>query len=162
MSRFKPHGLLDRTFEVGIILKGLNGALEIVGGVLLLIVSPATINKMVAALTEGELSGDRRDFFASHLSALAGHLTGSSALFGAFYLLSHGVVKVVLVVAVLKDKIWAYPWMIAFLGAFITYQLYRMTFAPSIGLVALTVFDVFIIWLTYLEYRKHQIGHIAA
>jgi len=31
-----------------------------------------------------------------------------------------------------------------------------MTFAPSVGLVALTVFDVFVAWLTYREYRKQQ------
>jgi uncharacterized membrane protein len=34
MSRFKATDLLDRTFEVGIILKGLDGVLEVAGGVL--------------------------------------------------------------------------------------------------------------------------------
>jgi uncharacterized membrane protein len=35
--------LLDRGFEVGIILKGLDGVLEAIGGLLLVILSPATI-----------------------------------------------------------------------------------------------------------------------
>ena len=45
--------------------------------------------------------------------------------------------------------------MLAFLGAFILYQIYRMTFAPSVGLVALTLFDLFVAWLTFLEYQRH-------
>jgi uncharacterized membrane protein len=43
---FKPKAdLLDRTFEVSIILKGLDGVLEIAGGLLLLLVTPATIDR---------------------------------------------------------------------------------------------------------------------
>jgi hypothetical protein len=37
---FHPRDFLDWVFELGIVLKGLNGLLELMGGVLLLIVSP--------------------------------------------------------------------------------------------------------------------------
>ena len=75
-------------------------------------------------------------------------------LFGALYLLAHGLVKVILVAALLKNQLWAYPWTILFLGVFILYQVYRLSFQPSVGLAALTVFDAVIAWLTYREYRK--------
>jgi uncharacterized membrane protein len=153
---FKPHDLLDRTFAVGIVLKGLDGVLEVVGGLLLLFVSPAAINRIVTNLTRHELSDDPHDFIARHLLAAAHGLTGSAVLFGALYLLLHGAVKIVLVTALLLNKLWAYPWMIGFLIAFIVYQLYRMTFAPTVGLAALTVFDAFIVWLTWREYRKQR------
>src|ERR687888_794324 len=154
MSWLRPRDLLDRTFEVGIVLKGLDGVLEVVGGVLLLLVSPATINRLVTTITQLELSEDPHDYVATHLLRTAHGLTGSSVLFGALYLLSHGAAKVVLVAALLRNKLWAYPWMIAFLGAFIAYQLYRLIFRASVGLAALTVFDAFVAWLTYREYRK--------
>jgi uncharacterized membrane protein len=154
MRRFRPKGLLDQTFEVGIILKGLDGVLEVIGGLLLLVVSPATISRVVANLTQHELSEDPHDFLATHLLKTAHGLTGSAVLFGAVYLLSHGVVKIVLVVALLKNELWAYPWMLVFLGVFIVYQVYRLSVRPSIGLTALTVFDALIAWLTYREYRK--------
>ena len=48
------------------------------------------------------------------------------------------------------------PWMIAFLIVFIVYQIYRMTFAFSIGLLGLTIFDVVVVWLTYREYGKQR------
>ena len=49
MSWFRPRDLLDQTFEVGIILKGLDGMLEVIGGLLLLVVSPATIDRVVTS-----------------------------------------------------------------------------------------------------------------
>jgi uncharacterized membrane protein len=156
MNWFKRGDLLDRTFAVGIILKGLDGVLEVVGGLLLLVVSPATIDRITRALTQHELSEDPHDFLGTHLLHAAGSLTGSSVRFGAAYLISHGVVKIVLVAALLKNKLWAYPWMIAFLIGFIVYQIYRMTFAFSIGLLALTVFDLLVAWLTYREYGKQR------
>ena len=82
-------------------------------------------------------------------------MTGASARFGAAYLLLHGGVKIVLVGALLRNKLRTYPWMIAFLPAFIGYQAYRLTFAPSIGLAGLTVFDL-VTWLTWREYQKQR------
>jgi len=155
VSSIKQRDLLDRTFLIAIILKGLDGILEVVGGVLLFVLSPALIDQLVRTLTQHELSQDPHDFIATHVLHAAGRLTGSFT-FPAVYLLSHGVVKIVLVGALLRNKLWAYPWMIVFLIAFIVYQLYRMTFAPSIGLVALTVFDVFVVWLTWREYRRQR------
>ena len=154
MPWFRPRDLLDQTFEVGIILKGLDGVLEVIGGLLLLVVSPATIDRVVTSLTQHELSEDPHDFLASHLLRTAHGLTGSAVLFGAVYLLAHGLVKVVLVAALLKNQLWAYPWTIAFLGVFIVYQVYRLSLKASVGLAALTIFDTVIAWLTYREYRK--------
>jgi uncharacterized membrane protein len=156
MGWFRSKDLLDRTFEIGIILKGLDGLLEVIGGVLLLIVSPAAINRIVVALTQHELSEDPHDFVATHLLRVSHGLTGSAVGFAAAYLLLHGIVKVVLVLALLRNKTWAYPWTIAFLLAFIGYQLYRIVLDPTLGLSALTVFDAVIVWLTWREYRRQH------
>jgi uncharacterized membrane protein len=153
---FKPQNWLDRVFEVGIIGKGLNGAAELIGGLLLLVLSPSRIHHLVASLTQGELSEDPHDFVATHLLHTASGLTGHAVLFGAVYLLAHGLVKVVLVIALLLNKLWAYPWMIVVLLLFIGYQTYRIAFAPSAGLIALTVFDLAIVALTWREYRQQR------
>lgn len=154
---FKPQNWLDRVFEVGIIGKGLNGAAELIGGVLLLLLKPDRIHHVVVALTQGELSEDPGDFVATHLLHTASGLTGSAVLFGALYLLAHGVVKVALVIALLLNKIWAYPWMIGVLLVFIGYQLYRIAFSPTAGLIALTVIDVVIVALTCREYGQQRL-----
>ncbi|MFF2028747.1 DUF2127 domain-containing protein [Arthrobacter sp. NPDC058192] len=149
-------GTLDRTFRVILILKGLDGILELVGGILLLVVSPQQIGAMARALTQHELSEDPHDLVANALVQATGHLSGSASLFGAVYLLLHGLVKVVLVWAVLQDKLWAYPWMIGFLLVFIVYQSYKILVSFSWGMVLLTAFDAFIVWLTWREYRRHK------
>ena len=131
-----------------------------IGGLLLLVLTPATINSVVVTLTEHELSQDPHDFIATHALHYARGLDRGTVVFAALYLLSHGIVKVVLVTALLRNQVWAYPWMLAFLGIFIVYQLYRITFAASVGLVALTIFDVFVAWLTYREYQRHRRGHV--
>jgi uncharacterized membrane protein len=154
MGWFAPRDLLDRTFEVGIILKGLDGVLELVGGFLLLAVSPSMINRAAAALTQHELSEDPHDLIATRIVRFSHGLTGSAVAFAAAYLLLHGVVKVVLVTALLRNNLWAYPWLIVFLLLFIAYQMYRIALHPTPGLIALTVFDAFMVWLSWREYRR--------
>ena len=154
VSRFKPGDPLDRLFEIGVIFKGLDGILETVGGLLLLTVTPATINNLAARVTQHELSEDPNDLIASHVLRYAHGLSGSAVTLAAAYLLLHGITKIVLVAALLRNQIWAYPWMIGFLLVFMGYQLYRLVLSPTFGLSALTVFDAFIVWLTWRERRK--------
>ncbi len=156
MKAFRRGDLLDRAFLV--VLEGLDGVLELLGGVLLLIVTPAAINSVARAITEHELSEDPHDFLVTHLPHYTGSLSGAAVHFGAVYLLLHGAVKVALVAAVLKNYLWAYPVLIVFLLLFIAYQLYRLAFAPSVGLVALPVFDLAMTCLTWREYRR-QLNH---
>jgi uncharacterized membrane protein len=148
---------LDKTFKIGLVLKGLDGILEIAGGILLLLLSPHAIDHLARALTAHELSEDPHDLIARYLLHTTAHLNHGTTVFGAIYLLSHGIAKIVLVALVLRGKLWAYPWLIALLLAFIGYQLYRITAVHfSIALTALTVFDAFLVWLTWREYQSKR------
>ena len=148
---------LDKTFKIGLVLKGLDGVLEVIGGILLLFLTPQAIEHVVRALTAHELSEDPHDMVARYLLHTASHLNHGTTLFGAIYLLSHGAAKIVLVAFVLKDKLWAYPWLIGLLLAFIAYQLYQIIVVHfSLGLTALTVFDTALVWLTWREYRSKR------
>jgi uncharacterized membrane protein len=149
-------GFLDRFFIVSVSLKGLDGVLELLGGVLLLFVTPAQIVDWVRVLTQHELAEDSHDLLANALVHAAGSLNTAAALFAAAYLLVHGVVKVVLVAAVLRNRVWAYPWMIAFLVLFVIYQIVEMVRRFTWGMFGLTVFDALVIALTVREYRHHR------
>ncbi|OVE79488.1 hypothetical protein BVY00_00275 [bacterium G20] len=155
----RPGKLTDDAFRVSLYLKGLDGLLELFGGILLLIVNPEQINHFARAFTQHELSSDPHDFIANHILKSTHELTGASLIFGAAYLLSHGIVKLVLIVEVLRDHLWAYKALIGVTAAFVVYQLYRMAFKFSIGLLLLTIFDLIIIYLTTVEYKKHKIRH---
>ena len=148
--------LLDKAFNLALILKGLDGALEVIGGVLLLVVPLTQLGVLARVLTQHELSEDPHDLIANALLHLVSGLNGGATLFGAIYLLLHGVVKIVLVLAILKDNLWAYPWMIAFLVVFILYQCYRLIADFSWGLTLLTAFDLVVVVLTAREYVNHR------
>lgn len=156
----RPADITDRAFRISLYLKGLDGLMETLGGLFLLIVRPEQINHFAAWLTHGELSQDPRDFIANHILRTAHNLSGSALAFGAAYLLSHGIVKLVLVIEVLRDKLWAYPALIVVIGLFIVYQIYRMAVDGfSWGMLLLTIFDFIVVYLTVKEYRRHKLRH---
>ncbi len=140
-------------FVAGIISKGVNAILEIIGGAWLYFFS-GTIIKIVVALTAEELSEDPRDKIAQFLLQTAQHLSLGDRLFGSIYLLSHGIIKLGLVVALLKRKLWAYPLAIIVFGLFIVYQIYRFTYNHSLWLIVLSFVDVAVIVATWLEYKR--------
>jgi len=158
-SRNSAHKTLDRFFYLTIWLKGLHAALEIVGGVALLFTSPELILRVVEVMTQDELANDPNDVVANALLHAAENVSVSSARFAAYYLLSHGVVKLFLVVGLLRNRRWAYPAALSVFGAFILYQVYRFTYTRSLGLVALTIFDLAVMWLIWREYRLRYSAH---
>jgi uncharacterized membrane protein len=143
-----------------VILKGLHALIESAGGGAHYFISTQTIAHWVALMTQEELTEDPHDFVATHLLSAAQHLSVGAETFYAFYLLSHGLVKVFLVAGLLKEKLWAYPTSLVVLGAFIAYQGYRYTHTHSIGLIVLTVFDLVVIGLVWHEWRILR-GHMA-
>ena len=152
----RQHRVLDRIFVISLILKGIDGVLELIGGVLLLVIPADKIGTFAQLITQHELAEDPDDLIANAIRHAAGGLSASATLFGAIYLLLHGIVKVVLVWAVLRNQLWAYPWMIGFLLVFIGFQCYQLVVGFSWGLLALTVFDAFVVWLTWREYGFHR------
>jgi uncharacterized membrane protein len=156
MAVFKAISKLDKVFAISIVFKALDGLLEAVGGVALLIIRPDYINKMALRLTHNALSNNPHNFIASHFLHSAQGLAASGGVFASLYLLSHGVTKIVLVIEILREHLWAYKGMVAFLGIFIVYQLYLMIYRPSYGLVILTLFDGLIVWLTLREEERQK------
>lgn len=152
----------DRMFLASIVLKGLDGLAELVGGVLLLIGDPERIHQYAIRLAQPELAEDPQDFIATHVLQASESLTRATVFYAAVYLLVHGAVKVVLVTALLANRLWAYPWMIGVLLAFIAYQLYQLTVSPTVGLIGLTVFDALVVVLTWHEYRRQRAHRPAA
>jgi uncharacterized membrane protein len=131
---------LHVAFEIGVVLKGLNGLIELIGGILLLIFPPSAIRQFIINL--------------SHKPELVRHLSSGDKRFAAIYLLSHGIVKGVLVYGLLREQLWAFPWAIAIFIGFGIYQIARYISEPSVWLIILTVLDVFVIVLTWFEWQR--------
>lgn len=150
---------IHRTFEISIILKGVHAIFEIIGGVLVFFTSKAYLLSTIALITAEETGEDPKDFIVHYLVKTANEFSVSTQHFVSLYLLSHGVIKLVLVIGLLKEKMWAYPASIAVFSFFIIYQIQRYTTTHSFWLLLLTLLDAFIIFLTWHEYklmRQHK------
>jgi uncharacterized membrane protein len=141
-------------FNLSIIAKGIDGALEIVGGLLLFFISPDRISAVIQVLTQHELSEDPRDLVATYLLNSTHSLTKGVTMFAAAYLLWHGMVKAGLVAALLLKRRWAYPAAIVAFFLFLVYQLYQYTHTHSPALLALSIVDMLVITLTWIEYKR--------
>lgn len=144
---------IHRIFRISLILKGLHALIEVVGGAALYLVSAQSISGFVNVMTQEELLEDPRDFIASHLLASAQQLSVGTEHFYAFYLLSHGLVKLVLVAGLMREDPRAYPLSLGALALFIAYQLYRYSYTHSLGLIVLTLFDLLVIALVWHEWK---------
>jgi len=146
--------LLHRSFQIGITLKGLDGLLEVIGGILVWFITPS--NGTVAALNRHAMAGPH-NLLVAHFYRSVHFLAYGDKFFVSLFLLSHGIVKIVLVVALWFNRLWAYPLMILVFGGFGIYQVYRLSYRYSSFLFALTVFDFIVVWLTWREYREQLV-----
>jgi uncharacterized membrane protein len=122
----------------------------------LLLVSTDSLQRLARWLTYRELLEDPRDLVAGYILRVTENLSLNSKQAAAYFLLSHGVIKLVLVLAVLRGYGWGYPAFMAALTILIGYQSYQLALGFSVGLFALTVLDVAVLWLTWHEYRLRR------
>jgi len=146
----------DTVFKISVILKGLDALAEIVGGVLLLFVTHSEITRLASWLSRNPLAGGSHSYIATLINHNAQQLVHTSTLFGAIYLLSHGVIKMFVIINVLRDKYWAYPLLIVVLLGFSIFQIISILSSHSIAVMLLTAFDVFIMVLTWFEWQRKR------
>jgi uncharacterized membrane protein len=143
----------ERFFKVALILKGLDGAAELVAAVVLLLVPAAAVDRLVAEVVSRDLLGPPDGFLARHLMAGTAEFASGNRAFVLAYLGLHGAVKIGLVVALLSRWRPAYPVAAAVLGVFVAYEVLRAVRTGSMVLPFLAALDVIIIVLILREYR---------
>ncbi|HEV2040532.1 MAG TPA: DUF2127 domain-containing protein, partial [Casimicrobiaceae bacterium] len=135
MKQAKSGKGLHRLFELAIFFKGVDGVLETVGGLLMLFVPLHSLDTLVRWLVVHELSTESHDWVARAAEHLLDSLSLNTKLFASAYLVGHGLVKVFLVYALWREKLWAFPVALWFIALFVVYQLYRFTHTHSIALL---------------------------
>lgn len=149
--------IIDRTFEIVVFVKSFFGFFEILAGVMLAFSGRLQVNNLIIYLTKEEITQEPNDFFANSTISFFDKFSSGSHVFAVVYLIFHGVINLFLVVALIKNKIWAYPCAILGFGLFIFYQIYRYFHTLSISLLMLTLFDIFIVWIIYLEFKEKKL-----
>lgn len=150
---------LHLLFKIGVVIKGIDGALELAAGIALCFANTASLRHLVDLLTQGELQEDPNDFIANHLVDFFHHLSVSTEHFAAVYLIVYGVTKIGLVIGLLRGKLWAYPSALILLGLFLCYQIYRFSCNHSIGLAFVSLLDLAILIVIWRDYQFMKAHH---
>jgi len=145
---------LHKFFEFSLIVKGLDGVLDLVFGSVLLFSATNPIAKAMPFLFRQELIEDPADRIANWLVGASENIAPATATFIALYLVIHGLVKISLALALLSKHYRLYQIAGVVLGIFISYQIYRFAHTHSIALLLITIYDIIILSLIYPEAKK--------
>jgi uncharacterized membrane protein len=145
----------DRMFAIAVTLKGIDGGLQFLGALLLMVIPPTLITGAANLIITRDLLGDPKGTLSTHLATAADHFAdGSTRWFAIIYLLAHGLIKLILVWALLKHVLWMFPVSVIVLAGFVVYEVWRAVQTHSIALPIFAALDVVIITLVIREYRK--------
>lgn len=155
MENLENKSWYDKAYFVTVAVKGFDGLVELVAGLWLLI-APATLHSLLQFIfgEAAEHNGRFMQFIAENVAHIDKDLSSGGILLVALFLLSHGIVKLALVYALLKEILWAYPYALAVLSMFLVYQVYVFMVHPSIGMFLFSVLDAVIIFMVYGEWQK--------
>jgi uncharacterized membrane protein len=154
-AKARGRTLTDRLYFVGVSIKGVDGIVELILGLALLLV-PSLPHTALEAAANRASSGTIP--FGQFISNYLENLDGTLAQWGTWlviaYLTAHGAIKVLLVVCLLLRLHRVYPVAVVVLGAFLAYEIYLFCVKPGMTLGFFVVLDAVIIYLVIREYRQ--------
>ena len=113
---------------------------------------------IIGFVTQRELFEDPNDLLANYLVHETNALWTSSHTFAILFLTTHAVIKLSIVIGLLKNFRWAYPFSAIALVAMILYQAVSLVLNFGFGMLLITLFDIFILWLIWHEYKHYQLN----
>ncbi len=154
LRRLAHSRVADRLFWISILLKAVDGTLETAAGLVLLGTSKMEIIHVVHRIFREELTEDPTDWLATFALRQAFNFTPGMKLFAVTYLVSHGLIKLILAGTLWRRRLWAYPLAGVLISFFIVYQMHRFIHTHSITMLLLTILDFIIIALLWPEYQR--------
>lgn len=161
--RWRNSPEFERLYLVGVGLKGVDGLVELITGLALLI-SPVILHQILQALLgeAHEHTSTVARYIAENIAHVDGDLARGGTTFLMLFLITHGIIKIVLVYCLIRELTWAYPYALAVLTLFLIYQIYACFVTPGLVVTFFAVLDAIIIWLVWGEWQKLKTGKVSA
>jgi len=145
---------LHNFFEIGIIIKLINGIFEIFAGTVLFFLNSNQIISFVQKVLWKELANDPQDVIANIIVGSVSHLSVKAKLFAVIYLIAHGIINIGLFALLSSRKLWAYPlagFLLIIIGLYEVSIFFR---THSFIMFFLIIVDLIIILLLRFEYLR--------
>lgn len=140
-------------FFGSVLLKGAISFAEIVAGILFFFITPQEVIDFILSISKIILPGPLQSLAESIMTSVGHELMIVSASIIGLYLLTRGLIKFLLIWAMLKNILWAYPWSLVVLGLFVLSQLYQIAMTQSLLIIGVTLFDLVVMYFIWREYK---------
>jgi uncharacterized membrane protein len=140
-------------FRISILVKGVDGLLESLGGLFVYFSTYTSINRLLISIFYEELATDPRNTFWGYFIHEWRAFDLPARAFWGLLFVAHGLVKLFLSVMLLKNKVWAYPLAAVIFAAFAMYESYMFFYQSSLALGVFALFDITVSGLTLYEYH---------
>lgn len=147
---------LHTFFDAGIVLKLIDSIGEVLLGILFIFLDTAAMNRIAIAIFGDETAEQPFQAIWNFTLHSFAQLSNNSQAFLAFIFISHGIIKLILIAGLAKDKLWVYPLAATAFTGFGIYQIYQITFTHSVLITALTILDAIFVMLIIHEYRYQK------
>lgn len=155
LQQMRESPWFERLYLLTIVVKGFDGLAEFLAGLALLI-APQWLHMLLGYLSNE--ASESSHHFVQYIAEYIGHVDTDIAKGGLviviLFLLSHGIVKLALVYALIKRMLWAYPYALGVLVLFLIYQIYVCIVQPSVGMAVFALLDIIIVWVVWGEWQK--------
>jgi uncharacterized membrane protein len=157
----KATSLAHLAYLVTIAIKGIDGAIETIAGLVIWAGGPDRFNAFLLRFSAPELAQGPPSGWAEFLRDAAAQLVDSSVAFVVIYLLAHGILKVVLALVLLTGGgRWVYPVATLILIGFIGFMSFHLAEQWSNWVLAFALFDLATLLLVLNEWRNEKAHHL--
>lgn len=149
----KEEKQIYQLFKWSILIKGAISVAEVIVGALVMFIPVSVIMWMADYVVANIFAGDTQNFFAAEILSNAEALAGIGTLIIGAYLIARGGIKLGLIIGLLKNKLWAYPWSLIVIGLLVVFQVYELFKTLHLGIIFVTIFDLIVLYLIWREWN---------
>lgn len=155
---FQRRTVFHRAYQVAIAIKGLDGAVEFVAGVIIALVGSRQVYHFAIWATAPEIARHPASHAMHAIRHGAYNFAHHSHKFAIIYLLAHGLLKIGLVINLFIEHMWIFPVSTAVLLGFIGFMSLKLAAHWSPWLFAFALFDTMTLALVLNEWRMRVIN----
>lgn len=154
----KSRSFFHLAYLITIGIKGFDGALETIFGLIVLFVGKTRLYAYAIHITAPEITGHPVTHAGHMIRHNADTLMQASAAFVITYLLIHGILKLGIAISLIRERsLWIFPVSAVILTGFVIFMLYKLALHRSGWLLAFAIFDLVTIALVLNEWRNFRI-----
>jgi uncharacterized membrane protein len=154
LQRKQDKSFVHRAFWWSLFIKGLDGLLQLIGGIAVLVAEPGTLGRTYRYFSRFLVGHRAHNPEADFIREAATSFHISVPILVSIYLLANAAIKLLLVYGLFKERLWVFPAAFVGFGILFSLEAYRISVHFHWGILILMCISIFVITMVALEYKK--------